>query len=84
MSLQHLSLVCAGALAIGVLGQAPVSAAQQGAFEFVTPAFHLAGGTINCSSGCTEIFNDDGSIEIDLGNGESMLELPDGTLVGAP
>ena len=84
MFLKKISLAVAGALAVALLAQTPASAVQQSAFIFVTPRLVLSGGTINCSSGCTITYLDDGSTEIDLGSGESMLELPDGTLVGAP
>lgn len=53
--------------------------------QYVTKAESIlvGGGSINCQSGCTVTVNDDGTTEIDTGDGQSYLS--DGTnLYGAP
>ncbi|HEY0383174.1 MAG TPA: hypothetical protein VGC72_13355 [Candidatus Elarobacter sp.] len=85
MLFKRFSAVCAIALALGCFINAPAGATpQRSPFVFYIPQWSLPGGTLNCASGCRSTYNDDGSVEVDFGNGDSVLIMPDGTILGAP
>ncbi|HEV3089727.1 MAG TPA: hypothetical protein VGX96_21180 [Candidatus Elarobacter sp.] len=77
-------LAAASAAAILTLAVAQPAAAVVVRQYFVqSSTLHVAGGSINCSSGCTVTVTDDGYTEISVNGGETYLS--DGTnLYGAP
>ncbi len=84
MLFKKISMVCSVAIASGCLVFTPAGAAQQSQFVFYTPLWTLPGGSLNCSSDCWSTYNDDGSTEVDMGDGNSVLIMPDGSILGAP